>query len=113
MKRVSFEVAKYLKEIGYPQENIGQGMVYNTHEHLVEVYGMCASFVAAPTYLDVWLWLWREKDIQIAPCKGLALTKINDQWENLIPRELWEDYTDPEEGIIAAIEYLVTNNLIK
>lgn len=105
MKRVSFEVAKCLKEIGYPQENIGQGMVYNTYEHLVEVYGMCASFVAAPTYLEVWLWLWREKKI------ALSIIKDGNGWYGF---EIFQGHlNDPEEAIIAAIEYLVINNLIK
>lgn len=112
MKRVSFEVAKYLKEIGYPQENIGQGMVYNTHEHLVEVYGMCASFVAAPTYLEVWLWLWREKKacISLLFDDGDCTIEI---WNNKSFIRDFESKFDPEEAIIAAIEYLVTNKLNK
>lgn len=112
LNRVSFKVAKAIKEAGYPQ---GNGQYYAEDGLIVtkdkDTKFLCRYYI--PSYIEAWLWLWREKNIQISPSKGLALSKINDQWENLIPRKLWKDYTDPEEAIIAAIKYLVTNNLIK
>lgn len=68
MKRVSFETAKWLKANGYPQEQT-EG-VYNIDGDWVGILTLkdSASFydtVDAPTYMDVWLWLWREKNIRI------------------------------------------------
>lgn len=111
MKRVSFEVAKALKEAGYPQEC---GLWYSQDGRefsYTEEYSDC---YARPTYLEVWLWLWREKKI----CINCNLDKYN-----LIP-QWWcnnEDginyntpnFDDPEEAIVATIEGLVENNLIK
>ena len=58
MKRVSFEVARSLKEAGYPQDI--QEVYKENGEYFVS-YVKYSNTFAAPTYLDVWLWLWREK----------------------------------------------------
>lgn len=76
---------------------------------------MCAAFVVAPTYLDVWLWLWREKKIAI-PADYFGYE--NNYWESCVPIgndkfEFFSPMRDPEEAIIKSIEYLVTNKLIK
>lgn len=100
-KRVSFKVAQVVKEAGYPQ--ISQRFQYTYECTLVDLVrdgGICYGPVA-PTYLDVWLWLWREKD----------LVKM-DVWDKYI-NDIANNYIDPEEAIIAAIEYLVDNELIK
>lgn len=119
MKRVSFEVAKAIKDAGYPQENLtdkvyllncdkeGKLAHYNS-----ALYYDCA---VAPTYLEVWLWLWREKKIAI-PADYFGYE--NNYWESCVPIdndkfEFFSHMKDPEEAIIAAIEYLVTNKLLK
>lgn len=135
MKRVSFEVAKHLKEVGYPQEHNAPCYItenctksYNleiiTNElrlrlktykegQYIEEFQFSDKRCKpprcyAPTYLDVWLWLWREKKIYIGleaesyPHDGMC-----------VPSYIDAPYSDPEEAIIAAIEYLVTNDLIK
>ena len=111
MKRVSFNVAKALKEAGYPQN-------FNTYYFDKECNTWEYSFAqkneldfnmlyAIPTYMEARLWLWREKDLRIY--YNAIIGKVEIIGSNIklscIP--------DPEEAIIAAIEYLVENNLIK
>lgn len=118
MKRVTFKVAKAIKNAGYPQDEINitkigwynQAGIYTTE--LPFLWEGDDMFVAiAPTYLEVWLWLWREKRFPIdAECMEKLQRKIAyNIWENGI---LSERYDDPEEAIISAINYLVDNNLI-
>lgn len=122
MKRVSFEVAKALKEAGYPQGETDS--VYVTKDidnfeegELVDILyttWVSDNVVDAPYAVEVWFWLWREKKI----CINCNLDKYN-----LIP-QWWcnnEDginyntpnFDDPEEAIVATIEGLVENHLIK
>ena len=90
-KRVSFKVAKAIKEAGYPQEYnspcyvtedcikeydrdydgdmplIGEreykeGQYINRFSYRDEECDPPHCY--APTYIDVWLWLWRENQIQ-------------------------------------------------
>ena len=106
MKRVSFEVAKALKEAGYPQENCGR--YYNKYG---AIDGYLGHNTASPYIMEVWLWLWREKG------KELSLNydrdfKIWDSWiEGMDAPSIGND---PEEAIIAAIdaalEYLSKNS---
>lgn len=124
MKRVSFETAKALKDAGYPQECNVHIPYYDwdgQYHYGSEIGAPRSSFysrVYAPTYIDAWLWLWRVKNIQLevngicdyhkpfmfvgCDCGTLQLGGITT-----------EEFKDPEEAIIAAIEILVTNNLIK
>lgn len=97
MKEVTKKIKDYLLSVGYPDKE--------------KIY-----------YLEVWLWLWREKHIAISPqlwYEGL------DKWGSIIEtatfyiietatfyNELF-DYNDPEEAIIAAIEHIVDNKLLK
>lgn len=56
--------------------------------------------------MPLWLWLWREKRIWI------QVRHIdNGNWFKCWVTE--QDYSDPEEAIEKAIEYLVENDLIK
>lgn len=134
MKQVSFKVAKAIKENGYPQWQTPYVYVikeYNIGNATVAVgeimpnYGedsnhICplGEFADIPTYLDVWLWLWREKNIRF---------DIEDLWDaelsypergcasntNQLGGICTPEVSDPEEAIISAIEYLVDNDLIK
>lgn len=112
MKIVSFETARTLKEVGYPQDkedtvylNNGETYTFDDENPLFRYVPNCCC--DAPTYLDVWLWLWREKKncIDIVSAHNYdALVHINGELKG---------FADPEEAVIAAIEYLVGNNLIK
>lgn len=116
-KRVSFKVAKALKEAGYPQyfegwEDYGYFMngnnpqIYNHDENDCPMY--YHLLCVAPTYLDVWLWLWREKEIKVSidiACN--TITKVKDDYW------LADGNAGPEEAIEKAIEYLVDNKLLK
>lgn len=105
-KRVAFKVAKAIKEAGYPQE-CGLWFSSDWREFsYTEDYSNC---YAHPTYLDVWLWLWREKGIEILPTGGIIV-----QGKGKIEINNFYNYlNDPEEVIIIALDYLVENNLIK
>lgn len=113
MERVSFKTAKVLKEAGYPQ-----------YGHCEKYYDSCGKIVdkmcdmrklvfQCPTYLEVWLWLWREKKITIdvvalaGGSYGAFILKFGERLNSQIK------FDDPEEAIIAAIEHLVENDLIK
>lgn len=123
---VSFEVAKAIEKIGFPQPDKNSGItnVYPLEDHddnftpytrigkLTTNYH-CQTFrvlsdipfVGAPTYIDVWLWLWREKKYPIdVDCYNAT------HWSTDI---VSGEFTDPEEAIVEAIDYLVDNNLIK
>lgn len=112
-KRVSFKVAKAIKKAGYPLDTpiteVGwynaAGIYTKTPPPIWEGDNLFEAL--APTYLDVWLWLWREKGIVIDP------DEVGNDWyidSFMLPMET---YPDPEEAIIAAIEYLVDNDLVK
>lgn len=124
MKRVSFEVAKALKEAGYPQGETDS--VYVTKDidnfeegELVDILyttWVSDNVVDAPYAVEVWFWLWREKGLRFE----LAHPEYKGEYDfnklycnNTNGRGITDDYSDPEEAIIAAIEYLVKNNLIK
>lgn len=97
MKRVSFNVAKALKEAGYPQSDYDEMM----------------GSITKPSYLDVWLWLWREKKVAI------STNRFEREWGSLVltsfnkPLFIGNHFSGPEEAIIAAIKYLADNNLLK
>lgn len=121
LKRVSFKVAKAIKEAGYPQDSLP---FYDNSGDIWEddikdnFYFPCF----APTYMEVWLWLWREKKIPIECVKNWTTT--NNWYFNIVDLVKLTDttdiessdyslYSDPEEVIIKAIEFLVDNDLIK
>lgn len=105
MKRVSFEVAKAIKEAGYPQDYKSGGFTIEGYKVNPKLRSDEKVEYSRPTYFEVWLWLWREKNIRIL---------FDDDYVE-IPGyhycEFQKDYTDPEKAIIAAIEYVVKNNL--
>lgn len=134
MKRVSFEVAKYLKEVGYPQDkyecNEGYAISevryqeydsfdeswywYTAHPGTDLIFGTnyfypenCGEYCVAPYYLAVWLWLWREKKIIVMVSKCTCFISIDDGLISGIPNK------DPEESFASAIDYLVKNKIIK
>lgn len=83
MKEITKKIKDYLLSVGYPDKE--------------KIF-----------YLEVWLWLWREKGIKI------ELSVLSSG--NVCPLNQYipvEEYSCPEEAIIAAIDYLVNNNLIE
>ena len=138
-RRVSFKVAKAIKEAGYLQpETDVLGYVNNPNNcyftgrhsywdeyrerriewdeenelHTIQDWAdenepsYYGTAIAAPTYLDVWLWLWREKKIAIE-----VNHSFKEGWFSSLLRD--ERFPTQEDVIIATIEYLVENNLIK
>lgn len=120
MKIVSFEVAKYLKEAGYPQGNTEKVYLLKDYEKMKENWVIfrekCiyTDFIAdMPTYFDVWLWLWREKNIYINVVSTFEKTCVIAIWK-LEERIFFKTKCiDIEDALISAIEYLVENDLIK
>lgn len=146
MKRVSFETAKAIKEASYPQsehKNLVSSYFTGIHRYTrddtycsielenefiepidwidsynYEEHDFDGDFIDAPTYFDVWLWLWREKNIRF---------DIEDLWDaelsypergcasntNQLGGICTPEVSDPEEAVVAAIEYLVKQNLLK
>lgn len=115
LKRVSFNVAKAIKEAGYPQ--FRTKFRYSDDEQII----YCDDFESfhnaicdAPFAIEVWLWLCREKKIKISA--EIWHDKPNN-WGSVIEGDTFykelHGYNDPEESIIAAIEYLIDNDLIK
>lgn len=118
MKRVSFEVAKALKEAGYPQWSVEEAdnskLAYDCEGELWEIRYFDQNpqdYYTAPTYLDVWLWLWREKDMKLLFYPTYKEDSYGIQGLSIPFNK--EEYNDPEEAIIAAIEYFVNKDLIK
>lgn len=111
MKRVSFKVAKAIKEAGYPQER-----KYGNNNYTRQGVGGSPLYedgYVAPTYIDVWLWLWRKKKIFLTQCyKSVGKIEI-DILDDIVYLGTLYTYSDPEEAIEKAIEYLIENNLIK
>lgn len=125
MERVTYTIAKAIKEDGYPQGVLPQiikdksfPMYYNGDFVPNYVYfyaNYITTFdtnlcVACPTYLEVWLWLWREKDIKIDIDYCINKCAIFDITQEVIYSRTFDD---PEEAIKSAIEYVVDNKLIK
>lgn len=132
MKKVSFEIAKALKEAGYPQavneEDSGRVDVVFSNEpdnylsyEGAEIQGYLKDqylekhnieYCIAPTYLETWIWLWNEKEITIDVDTDYfndgngARCFVNETHEECIGNS-------PEEAIVTAINYLVEHNLIK
>lgn len=105
-KIVTFEVAKALKDAGYPQ--VGRYQYTYAGELLVDLVregGICYGPMA-PSYLDAWLWMWNTKNIQIEVADKSYFAKAK-----VIGKVFVE--TNPEEAIANAIGFLVENNLIK
>ena len=114
-KRVSFKVARAVKDAGYPQ-NYGEGSLYYSedgqlYEYSSELFPIYPNvYCVCIAYLSVWLWLWREKKIHIDIDSDICDEGAISYEDNTL--EEFEE-NDPEEAIIAAVEYLVDNNLIK
>ena len=116
MKRISFGIAKALKEAGYPQSYM-RGTFFNEQgEPLVvtDIKERIEYDIYAPTYFEVWLWIWREKGIHIdidATIRDGARASI--MLDNSGKVDKYINSKDPEEAIAQAIEFLVDNDLIK
>ena len=115
MERISFKVAKAIKEAGYPQKQTEY--VYVTKDidtfkegELIDAFldnWAAENVVDAPYVLDVWLWLIREKDINLSP----IYWNSDKSWH--VPSFIKDRCNDPEEAIISVIKFLVDNDLIK
>lgn len=118
MKTVSFEVAKYLKKLGLEQD---AGVYYNSagevcflRDALRRGYQLIAP---APLYVEAWLWLC-DRGIVFYPCmysahepSGYSCYYRDD--ERVLDYDNFGIHENPEEAIIAAIDYLCANKLIK
>lgn len=127
MKQVSFKVAKAIKEAEYPQDvEFWKYLEDNTYWYyqngMLEKKGNISDYVDerklifAPTYLEVWLWLWKEKKIYIDIAHYYNSDEITVWDTNYKPIDCidcFNKYTNPEDAIAEAINRLVDNDLIK
>ena len=116
MKRVSFNVAKAIKEAGYPQEKKDGTALYPVKG---EFKGKLCSYnsdvperdklsIVAPTYFEVWDWLWK-KQIYLNIEKTYCVVWFDSKEE----LKFFSIENSPEEASVSAIEYLAENNLLK
>lgn len=134
MKRVSSKITKVLKDAGYPLERFqtvsreqfeaGHGYKYSTDKNyysespsiLYPEDNDAIDMYDCPFCFDAWLWLWKTKKI----CLEIEKAHTHDLY---IQRDCvcgteqcggfyTQEFADPEEAIIAAIEYLCDNDLI-
>lgn len=109
MKRISLKVARALKEAGY--KFIPAPSSFFTNETNSWFNNEDRELYSLPTYLEAWLWLWREKKISILLNNGaVVLIQNTDLMWHIVYQN---NYSDPEDAIANAIEYLVDNDLIK
>lgn len=119
MKRVSFPVAKALKEAGYPQGETRQAYVNTYGEFYGELvnawkFDKFKNLIDAPYVMAVWLWLWREKKIYIDIAKYYMSVEVCIYDKDYITiKNIEMDCVDPEEAVTTAIEHLCEENLIK
>lgn len=106
MKRVSFKVAKALKDAGYKFTPATSS--FSTNENNSWFYDNDGELYSLPYVTEVWLWLWREKKSLFD--EGDCAVEI---WQNRSFIRDFESKDDPEDALIIAIEHLVSNNLIK
>lgn len=107
LKRVSFAVAKAIREAGYPQDDLSfwydaNGVVFAIRPK------EGTEYYVAPEYLKIWLWLCNHNipinvTYDLIRKRYVAKFNANDYFVG----------KDPEEAIKSAIEYLVTNKLLK
>lgn len=102
MKRVSFSVAKSLKEAGYKFTPAPNSFFTNeTNSWYCKEDGELYSL---PYAIEVWIWLWREKKYAVTlECidnKDWATGQIGF-------------FDDPEDAIIAEIQHIVDCKLLK
>lgn len=119
MKRVSFKVAKAIKDAGYPQgqadsfyvikdtDEFEEGELVDMYDSVWAATWVDDNVVDAPYATEVWLWLWREKRIAVEADYSCA----NNVWFD--GGICGKKFNDPEDVIIAGIEYLVEQNLLK
>lgn len=129
MKIVSLKVAKAIKEAGYPLQRFhtvsreqfeygwGSGIYGESPSILYPEDNDFVDMYFCPTYLEVWLWLCKT-GITFYPAKYSAHNPSG--WScyycdnmRIIDIDTFGIYIDPEDAIVAAIEYLVENNLLK
>lgn len=106
---VSYKVALWLKERGYdePEEKC-----YGDDEKTYFCEGSCNSalvegFTSAPTYIDAWLWLWREYRTFLFPFPQYENGRIMG-FKGISPdvEHYTRTYNDPEEAIASILDYL-------
>lgn len=116
MKRVSHEVIRALKKAGYKFTPIQSSFfVDDTNAWYSEED---AELYSLPYAMEVWLWLWREKKIYINTgiTNGYTFAVVSSSTSETgrivkIDKDFYAQ--DPEDAIIAAIEFLVEHKLLK
>lgn len=104
MKRVSFKVAKALKEAGYNFTHAPSSFFTNETNSWFD--NEDGELYSLPFVLEIWLWLSQVKKIRI----DIIDTEFNIYIQG---RFIAGCADSPEEAIIAAVNHLVINNLIK
>lgn len=131
MEVVKYNIARKIKKMGFPQPPYGLYYKENGEpENGFDDLGQGEYY--APTYIEVWLWLWRLKIIELSLTYGKRINDVDEQLYCLplkhhdkshpnmkhIIQEMNFDshhccsmgykhnHADPEKAIINSIDYL-------
>lgn len=108
MKKITSDIAKSLKQIGYP----------NLKEYDIDGYevpiGKGVSYTY-PSYLDVWLWINEQRGIIFYP-HYFPIKEKWSCWYRDTNRVLSEDEfgfsAGPEDAIVTAVDYIIEKGYI-
>lgn len=97
MKIVTFKVAKFLKDHGFPQT--GHGPVYKESGELENGFtDLGEGTIAAPTYFEAWNWLSKEKNLIFGvECTGRGFYRDTVRYKEV---------DNPEDAVISGVEYI-------
>ena len=130
---VTFEIARKLKEKGFPQNMCDDGYIieeydgYNIGDRSeIFVIPDCLPYIAAPTIAQVLKWLREDKKISVEKNVGMHPYKRDVCWYCTIVRfsesgvrEILDNFGETctvfdsyEEAVLSGIEYVLDNNLI-
>lgn len=122
---ISFELAKLIKEKGFPQDKCDYGYItkdnlgwYNIGDRELILHIPDMKYIAAPTIAQVLKWLREEKRIEANGCYDndeqgwIGYVCEMDAPDLYAFHALKEHHKFYEGAAVAAIEYVLNNNLI-
>lgn len=134
-QEITLKVAQAIVKEGFPTEAF-EGIVFDAEGNIVGKY---EQEMKLPTYIDVWLWLWRSKIVELSLNYGMRYNDVDetlwcyplDYHERSHPQMKYiiqeinegchgkcqshgynHEHADPENAIVSAVDFLVDNNLI-
>lgn len=112
MKKVSFKAAEAIKRAGYPQYGHCDEYYDARGKAVDKMCDMHKLVYPCPTYLEVWPWLWQKGlhlcvDYIFNGKTGVSIVNNSGNVLKYIEKNVLED------AIVAAVEWIVENKMIK